>query len=782
MVRATRAWLLAAGVAFLAPLTVSLAAPAAPAPIVATDDASDWANRLWEASVRGDQASIDQLLANRPEGVDADGRLSKAVTLLKTNTEARETKRAEELARVNKELDRELAETDGGDLVISQALRSAVELHMLSTDKVAVMQDERVKSLIQKADSAARTAEARGDWLTASELYYRLDLLLEEKGTYRDDVKRETQRLAMIRMYAPRKMWELRNARRNAELAWLDKHQDDAKSPESGDPGARLRERRPLPPYNPVGDDYRQKLDGIEEGMVQQAVSRSVQRHVERTPMEKALRSGLEALRTMATTEDLKGVFPGLGDENARAAFVKALDTEEERLGRPGSTAGMAELNALLISLPKTNDRTVKLPKTALLHEFANGAMGALDEFSAIIWPDEIRRFNRNTQARFRGVGVQIELDPMSNIRVVTPLEGTPAQRAGIRAGDLIKKVDGHSTEGFSLDQAVDVITGPADTDVTLTMEREIKQADGSKTTEEKDYALTRKDIPIITVKGWKRNGPKEDAWDWFVDPQDKIGYVRLTQFSDETDKKFNEAIDQMKATGLNGLILDLRFNPGGLLDQAVAITSRFVDRDAASHYNGMVVTTHTKDNALVQQEKIERGAARLAGIPVVVLINEGSASASEIVSGAIQDYSRSGEVKAMLMGARSYGKGSVQNVWQLQGNAEAAVKVTTQYYHLPGGRMIHRLPGASVWGVEPNLKVEMLPGQVSDSLIKRQDADVLRLDEKGTDTSAAPANPDDLLTKGVDLQLEQALVLLQAQAVAKPVDQAMLEKQSKHN
>ena len=631
---------------------------------------------------------------------------------------------------------------------------------MLSSDKAALMQEARIKGLVERADAAARAAEARGDWLTASELYYRLDLLTEEKAVYRDDVKRETQRLAMIRTYAPRRMWELRNARRNAELAWQEKHQDDAKTPETGDPGARQRERRPLPPYNPVGDDFREKLDGIDEQMVQQAVSRSIQRHVERTPMDKALRSGLEALRTMVDTEDLKSVFPGIADEEARTAFIRELDEQRDRLARPGTVAGMAELNALLISLPKANDRTVKLPRTALLHEFANGAMAALDEFSAIIWPDEIRRFNRNTQARFKGVGVQIELDPMSNIRVVTPLEGTPAQRAGIRAGDLSKKVDGHSTEGFSLDQAVDVITGPADTDVTLTMEREVKQADGTKSTEEIDYTLSRKDIPIITVKGWKRNGPREDAWDWFVDPQDKIGYVRLTQFSDETDKKFNEAISQMKATGLNGLILDLRYNPGGLLDQAVAITSRFVDSETATHYNGMVVTTHTKDNAIVQRERIDPGAARLAGVPVVVLINEGSASASEIVSGAIQDYSNSGEVKAVLVGARSYGKGSVQNVWQLSGRAEAAVKVTTQYYHLPGGRMIHRLPGASVWGVEPNLKVDMLPAQMSDSLILRQNADVVRRDEKGEATET-PANPDDLIDKGIDLQLEEAVVLL---------------------
>jgi carboxyl-terminal processing protease len=779
MARTTYA-LLAAGVLALAPLGYSRIEAAPVAVVSVTDDASTWATKLWEASIQGDQATVDRLLANRPEGIDPDGRLSKAITQLKSNTEARETKRAEELKRAGKDLDRALADNDPSDLGLTEALKSAVELYMLSTDKPALMNEPKIKSLVQRADAAAHAAEQRGDWLTASELYYRLDLLLEEKATYRDDVKRESQRLAMIRMYAPKKMWEMRNARRNAELAWQDKHKDETKTPESGDPGARQRERRPLPPYNPVGDDFHQKLEGIDEGMVQSALQRSVQRHVERTPMDKALRSGLEALKVMVSTEDLKSVFQGIADESARTNFLKVIDAELDKLSRPGAAAGMAELNALLISLPKVNDRTVKLPKTALLHEFANGAMSALDEFSAIIWPDEIRRFNRNTQARFKGVGVQIELDPMSNIRVVTPLDGTPAQRAGIRAGDLIKKVDGKPTEGFSLDQAVDVITGPADSQVTLTMEREVKQADGSKSTEEKDYTLDRKDIPITTVKGWKRNGPKENAWDWFIDPQDKIGYVRLTQFSDRTDRDFDEAISQMKAAGLNGMILDLRFNPGGLLDQAVAITSRFVDPDATKHYNGMVVTTHTKDNAIVQRERIEAGQARLAGIPIVVLINEGSASASEIVSGAIQDYARAGDVKAVLMGARSYGKGSVQNVWQLSGNAEAAVKVTTQYYHLPGDRMIHRLPGASVWGVEPNLKVDMLPAQMSDSLVLRQNADVMKLDEKGVAEGETPPNAEDLINKGLDLQLEEALVVLQAEAAAKSTNQALLDKDGK--
>jgi len=343
--------------------------------------------------------------------------------------------------------------------------------------------------------------------------------------------------------------------------------------------------------------------------------------------------------------------------------------------------------------------------------------------------------------------------------------------------------VDGKSTEGFSLDQAVDVITGSGDTKVTLTIEREVAEDTGDKKIVEFEFPLVRKEIPVTTVKGWKKSGPKEDEWDWFVDPQDKIGYVRLTQFAEKTDDDFDRAIDQMKQQGLNGLILDLRYNPGGLLDQAVAITSRFVDRSAAKNFNGMVVTTHQKDNTVVQQERILPGSSKLSKIPIVVLINEGSASASEIVSGAIQDYASSGDISAVLLGGRSYGKGSVQNVWPLPGDAESAVKITTQYYHLPGGRMIHRLPGAEAWGVQPNLIVDMLPNQMGDSLLLRQNADVLKIDANGRLASEeSAANPSDLITKSLDLQLQQAIVLLQARAAYSPANQVMIERPTTKN
>jgi carboxyl-terminal processing protease len=291
-------------------------------------------------------------------------------------------------------------------------------------------------------------------------------------------------------------------------------------------------------------------------------------------------------------------------------------------------------------------------------------------------------------------------------------------------------------------------------------MERKSKDEEGNETTEDIEFPLKRAVIPLATVKGWKRNGPGENDWDWYIDRQDRIGYVRLLQFTDETTKELHKAIWAMKENGLNGMILDLRFNPGGLLTQAVSVANTFVE-------DGVIVST--KGTVPGEVHNAERGNTLLRSIPVVVLINEGSASASEIVSGAIRHYADKGVIDAMLIGERSFGKGSVQNVWPLSANT--FMKLTTQYYYLPDGRTIHRKPGESIWGVDPHLTVQMLPEQVSEAIKIRQDADVLAPEGQAGQAAAGGAeaapDPQKLLTDSIDLQLQTALVLLQARAAA---------------
>ncbi|MBO6514900.1 MAG: PDZ domain-containing protein, partial [Phycisphaerales bacterium] len=360
---------------------------------------------------------------------------------------------------------------------------------------------------------------------------------------------------------------------------------------------------------------------------------------------------GLDAVRTMATTTDLSQAFPKFADQNARDTFVATLDRLSDKYGPDSRPANAYDLRRAIDSMMSASRDSVGVMPEALLHEFGNGAIAQLDAYTAIIWPDEVARFRRSTQGEFIGVGIRIQLDELQNITIVTPLEGTPAQRAGLIADDIIKKVDGISAVGLGLDQAVEVITGPPNTDVTLTVERLVENDEGESTLKEFEFVITRAKIDLPSVKGWSKTGPGDEDWNYFLDEGEGIGYLRLTGFTKDTTKDFDRAIAQMKQEGLSALVLDLRYNPGGLLDQAVELSSRFVP-------DGMVVRTVDAAGNTQDRQDVRRinPNASLRDLPCVVLINEGSASASEIVSGAIQAGAHQGKNKALVVGARSFG------------------------------------------------------------------------------------------------------------------------------
>lgn len=702
---------------------------------------SDWSSRVWSAAGANDEQALAELLASMPAPGE-NAQLQSVVDRFEANRAKRDASRAEQIAEASAELDEKLAEGEG-DIALSAALTSAVGMQLLMNDDDAFFADHRVGPLLDRAERSARAAEARADWLIANELFFRLSSMVETNEQYKEDLDRLTKRLTMIRMYAPERLWELRNDRRLAEG------------------------EDPYPPYNRYGDDYREKLEGIDEMMIYRALQNAAIRYVERASnnrpdgvdLAQMLSSGLDAVTTMATTDDLHDVFGGLNNNDKRQRFIRSVEDIKDSI-KTAPHVGTLRMRTVIDDLLDANDQTVGVLKTALLHEFGNGALEKLDPYSAIIWPDELARFRRSTQGEFIGVGIQIQLDELQNIKVVTPLEGTPAQRAGVRSDDIIKKVDGFSTIGFTLDQAVEVITGPANTKVTLTVERE-GEGDEPETL---DFNLVRKRIDLPTVKGWSKTGAGDHDWDWFVD--EGVGYVRLTGFTEKTTQDFDRAIRMMRRDGLDALVLDLRFNPGGLLDQAVQISNRFVDR-------GLIVRTEDADGMPASAPQLARPidpARSLADIPVVVLINEGSASASEIVSGAVQSAAAQGKLQALVVGQRSFGKGSVQNVYPLSGGL-AAMKLTTQYYRIDSPRMIHKRPGATEWGIDPDLEVQMLPDQITDSILLRREADVLPLDENGNIIAEADRpDPDTLLSDGIDLQVETALVLLQSQRNARKV------------
>jgi carboxyl-terminal processing protease len=696
---------------------------------------AEWAGNLWRAAKSGDEAAFEQLLAQIPvEATGTPAALTSAAVRLREHYANREADRAVRIEEVRAEIAKHLA---GGQGItpLSKALVSAMELSDLVKDKQAYLAEPGTIELISKSDTAANDAERAGKWLDASELFVRLQLLLEEtpKGqVYKEASSRLGHRLAMLRLYTPERLWELQNQRRMES------------------------EGKPLPPYNALGGDFKEKLDGIAEGMVKDALARSAQGHVDKNDMKAVVLGAIDGVRTLVTTPDLAAAFPGLRDEAQRNAMLVAVDEEEKRV-RADRDVNLADLDRVMRRLAVANDSSVKIHPAAFLHEFGNGGMGALDEFSAIVWPYEIARFNKMIAGNFAGIGVHIEFDEASNVKVVSPIEGSPAHRAGIKSDDLIVKVEGKSVYGLPIDGVVDLITGKRGTPVRVTVERKTAAAEGQEPTKEEiEFALERNTINVASIKGWRRTGVKEHDWDWFVDDASKVAYIRILNFTDETGKDLAKAVHSSRQQGAKGLILDLRFNPGGLLDQGIEVAQQWVDE-------GSIVLTRSQAGVVETAGKGDRTAS-LAELPTVVLVNRGSASASEIVAGALQYYGNRGDLPVVVLGQRTYGKGSVQQVYDMR---RARLKLTSQYYLLPDQRLVHRKPGASVWGVDPNLDVEMLPKQIGDAITLRKSADIL------PGPGVTPANPDELLTKNLDLQLEAAMVLLEAQSYAGGVKQA---------
>lgn len=693
----------------------------------------------WRAALRGENAALIRSISNVPEvNAGSTALKSNAASLIK-NLEKRETTRREKYDEAKKKMEEELAKnTDKG---LSEALRRTLEMYLLTpqSEQSNFKREAWVKSIVEKCEDAAREAEGKGDWFTANELYFRLNAMMEEEGTHKGDQRRLGLRLAMLRLYVPQAFWDMRNSERIA----------------SGKSG--------LPPYNDLGERWQEKVEGINRGIVFNAIILASRNHIDRSAQQYTdmIVGGLESVKTLVTTRDLEKAFDGLKNPAAREAIVASIDQRIANLKLNPGPLTPTDLMETLDQLIEQSKTTVNVDERVILHEFGNGAMSRLDEFTALIWPDEVPRFDRMTQGNFKGVGIQIQMDDEAQlIKVVTPIEGTPAQRAGIRMGDLIRKIDGRSAVGISLNQAVDLITGPADTRVNVTMERPDESAPGGS--REIEFDLKRAIIKLNTVKGWRRAGVREDDWDWMIDPVNSIGYVRLTQFTEETTDDLRTAIRTMqKAHGrLGGLILDLRYNPGGLLTEAVSVANTFID-------SGTIVSTQGMGRGEVRSAT--PGDSLVKDTPVIVLINEGSASASEIVSGAFRFYSDKGNIDGAIIGQRSFGKGSVQNVVSLTNDNSAKMKLTTQYYYLPSGKLIHRKSGASQWGVEPNMKVEDLTETLSDALKLRQDADVLPVDENGKVVESKTPRPDpqELLDKGLDLQLQHALAVLQARATA---------------
>ena len=354
-----------------------------------------------------------------------------------------------------------------------------------------------------------------------------------------------------------------------------------------------------------------------------------------------------------------------------------------------------------------------KVAYTNLTYGALRGMLNSLDPHSQFMEPVAYEDMKEDTGGKFGGLGIQIGLSNDGFISVIAPIEDTPAARAGIMPGDRIAKIDGKPTDRLSLSDAVHQLRGEPGTKVTITIFRAKAKDPGERL---KDYTITRAEIPVFSVTDAKLL-------------ESNIGYVRITQFNEPTADEFEKALTKLEGLGMDALIIDLRNNPGGLLESANKIAGKFVPAGQ------LIVSTEGRDlqNKLVY--KSEYGKKRLS-YPIVLLVNNGSASGSEIVAGALQDLKR-----AVLVGETTFGKGSVQSIIGLADGS--ALRLTTAKYYTPSHKVIHE------HGVTPDISVPI------------SEEDERKLAEQRIRASLPLEEGQEKVEKITDVQLERAIDLL---------------------
>ncbi|MFO0828545.1 MAG: S41 family peptidase [Phycisphaerales bacterium] len=369
------------------------------------------------------------------------------------------------------------------------------------------------------------------------------------------------------------------------------------------------------------------------------------------------------------------------------------------------------------------------------------------DPYSVYVPPTAERSFNKSVRGNYVGIGAEIDM-PDGWLRVVTPLDGSPAQEAGILPGDIVMTIDGQSTHEKSVDDCMGLLLGDPGTSVKV----RVRHADDR----EEDITIVRRAIQARTVKGFRRSA---HGWEHMIDPASGIAYVALAQFTETTAADLRATLDRLRDAGMKGLVLDLRFNGGGVLGAAIQIADFFQD-------HGTIVSLRTRDGKPRTWEA-ERNPDDL-DVPIVILVNDSSASASEVLAGALQDNGR-----AKVLGTRTFGKGSVQDVKELP-DGHGTVKITTARYYLPSGRNLSRTPKAESagqpWGVDPDpgFHLPMDDAQNRAMFIARRRWDIPdgkpTTPERWADPAWVGAAPGEDGTSGVgDLQLAGAMTALRA-------------------
>ena len=466
----------------------------------------------------------------------------------------------------------------------------------------------------------------------------------------------------------------------------------------------------------------KQRFETVKKRMFVRAVDALNFNYVSRIDYAEMAKAGVKRCKSLA---EVMGALAALPEEDVnRFSLGKSFedfspDTNQLStlaaayggiLEKTGQTKGFGKDDFIEVfeAVLGLNDAMGHLPEQLVISHFAEASFGALDPYTVIVWPTQTSDFEKLMTNEFTGIGIEIARQK-GQLTVASLLPDTPAYTSGLDAGDVIEQVDGKPTKDMPLTCAVKHITGPAGTKVRLT----IRHA-GREQAEE--ITITRARIIVPTIRGWQRT--EEGKWQYIIDEPEKIGYVRLTSFSEKTASDLEEALVELEKQGMRGLILDLRFNPGGFLESAIEVADKFIEE-------GLIVSTRPRFGIPMYVGAQKAGTH--PNYPLVVLINADSASGSEIVSGSLADEAHK---RAVLVGERTHGKGVVQGITPYPGDG-AQLKYTMSYYHLPSGQKVKSREEAEKektrdWGIGPNIEVVLNSDEMVKMFDLQRDNDVL--------------------------------------------------------
>lgn len=610
--------------------------------------------------------------------------------------------------------------------------------HMLAayavcTNKPAFKKKKWVIKLVNRTANKAGAYNRTNHFLDALELYTQLNRMYKISMRFYTPLQEVTRRTTLLAEYTPKEFYKLQQSFLLKKVKTELPH------------GAHIpgQESKPEPSNTktpPSYHNWHRSIRGIHQDLLVEALDETEHHWVFNLNYNQLLTGGLKMVRLFPQTPMLADTFPRLKVAADARRFTATID-QLLKTTESHQTIDTDQMISIWSKLLAADKRSVQIPTGVMVKEFTNGALGTLDPFTDVFWPNQVTQFDKMMEGKFGGVGIQIE--PRDGfLRVISPLSGTPAARAGIQANDLITTVDGKSILGMSLDSVIHKIMGRPGTMVTLGIQR-------GKSPNLLIFHLKRAEIEVHSVEGFLRN-PETGKWRFMIDPTQRIGYIRVTQFQSNTAREFQRAVKHLLRHHVRGFIIDLRFNPGGLLQIALRMCRMFLK-------NGVILSTYGRTSPK-QTWYANSHPMVPTKLPMIILVNQDSASASEIFSGSMHDRHR-----ALIIGHRTYGKGSVQNIIPIGLKQNAILKLTMAHYYLPDGECVERNPHATTWGVQPNIVIPFSPTQllaVQDAWMR---ADIL---PNSSDKSKAKKMDGGVLPlpikqEAFDTQLDTALTMM---------------------